>query len=69
MTKSYVYSYLTTDGSTLQTSVQLAGIEGVRLVRLIAGKDKMLTNGKVTCPAIVVPENAVDSWREVAKKG
>ena len=69
MTKSYVYSYLTTDGSTLQTSVQLAGIEGVRLVRLIAGKDKMLTNGKSTCPTIVVPENAVDSWREVAKKG
>lgn len=69
MTKSYVYSYLTTDGSTLQTSVQLAGIEGVRLVRLIAGQDKMLTNGKITCPTIVVPENAVDSWREVAKKG
>lgn len=69
MTKSYVYSYLTTDGSTLQTSVQLAGIEGVRLVRLIAGKDKMLTNGKITCLAIVVPENAVDSWHEVAKKG
>ena len=69
MTKSYVYSYLTTDGSTLQTSVQLAGIEGVRLVRLIAGEDKMLTNGKITCPTIVVPENAVDSWREVAKKG
>ena len=69
MTKSYVYSYLTTDGSTLQTSVQLAGIEGVRLVRLIAGKDKMLTSGKITCPTIVVPENAVDSWREVAKKG
>ena len=69
MTKSYVYSYLTTDGSTLQTSVQLAGIEGVRLVRLIAGKDKMLTNGKITGPAIVVPENAVDSWHEVAKKG
>lgn len=69
MTKSYVYSYLTTDGSTLQTSVQLAGVEGVRLVRLIAGKDKMLTNGKITCLTIVVPENAVDSWREVAKKG
>ena len=69
MTKSYVSSYLTTDGSTLQTSVQLAGIEGVRLVRLIAGKDKMLTNGKITCSTIVVPENAVDSWREVAKKG
>ena len=33
MTKSYVYSYLTTDGSTLQTSVQHAGVEGVRLVR------------------------------------
>ena len=69
MTKSYVYSYLTTDGSTLQTSVQLAGIEGVRLVRLIDGKDKMITNGKITCSTIVVPENAVDSWREVAKKG
>lgn len=69
MTKNYVYSYLTTDGSTLQTSVQLAGVEGVRLVRLIAGQDKMLTNGKITCSTIVVPENAVDKWREVANKG
>lgn len=69
MTKSYVYSYLTTDGSTLQTSVQIAGVEGVRLVRLIAGQGKALTNGKITCSSIVVPENAVDSWREVANKG
>ena len=69
MTKSYVYRYLTEDGGMLETTSKLAGVSGVTLIRLVAGKDKMLTNGKITCPAIVVPENAVDSWREVAKKG
>ena len=69
MTKSYVYRYLTKDGGMLETSVELAGVEGIRLVRLAASANKILTDGKLVCPSIVVPENTVDRWYEVANKG
>lgn len=66
MTKSNVYRYLGSDGTVLETSVHLDGIYCVNLVRLVAGENKMLTNGKVTCTSIVVPEKDVDKWYEVA---
>lgn len=67
MTKEILYTYLGTNG-TITSPVHLEDIYYVRSVKLTAGRKKMLTkDGTHLFATVIVSENEVDDWREVAE--
>lgn len=68
MTKQVFYRYLGTNG-VLLTHIHLEGIYSVKLIKIIADSDKMLTNdgGKTLQYSVLVPEEEVSDWVEVSK--
>jgi hypothetical protein len=57
MTKQVLYRYLGTNG-TILTPIHLEGAYGVKLIKIIADSDKMLTcdNGITLRNSVLVPE-------------
>ena len=68
MTKQVLYRYLGTNG-TLLTPIHLEGAYGVKLIKIIADSDKMLTcdGGETLLNSVLVPEEEVSNWVEVSK--
>lgn len=66
MTKENIYTYLGVNG-TITSPVYLEGIYSVKKIRLIAAKDKWLTNGEIICNSITIPESDLDKWYEISK--
>ena len=66
MTKEIYYTYLGTNG-TITSPVHLEDIYYTRKVALISDKGKVLTKdgGKTVVNKVVVPEEAVESWKEI----
>lgn len=66
MTKEILYTYLGTNGQ-ITSPVHLEDIYYVRSVRLSADSGKRLTqDGKNFFYTIIVPEDNVEDWKEVA---
>lgn len=68
MTKQIYYRYLGTNGIVL-TPIYLEGVYGVKLIKIIADSDKMLTcdGGQTLKNSVLVPEDEVANWVEVNK--
>ena len=64
MLKVIEYTYLGTNG-TLTTPIHLEGIYSIKKYRLIADKNKMLTNGKDKVKVITLLEDEVPFWYEI----
>lgn len=64
MTKQVFYKYLGTNG-VIESPVHLEDIYYIKLIRLIADKGKILTNGDRKVYDIKVPEEEVENWREI----
>lgn len=68
MTKQVIYRYLGTNG-ILETPIHLEDVYYVRLYRLVADDNKLLTNGTRTVKSITIPEAELSEWKEVYNKG
>lgn len=69
MTKEVIYVYLGTNG-IIQSPVHLEDIYYIRKYRLWADKNKLLTKDNENfVKTIIVPENEVKDWVEVAELG
>ena len=68
MTKRIYYRYLGTNGTVL-TPIHLEGAYGVKMIKIVADADKMLTcdDGKTLRNSVLVPEEEVENWVEVSK--
>ena len=64
--KLYVY---TGDNGGITTPVFLENVPSIKKLRLIADDGKILTNGSIEVPTIVIPESKLDAWSEIKKKG
>lgn len=64
MKKEILYEYLGTNG-IICSPVHLEGIYYVRKVRLIADKEKFLTNGDLIKTSVIIPESEIELWYEV----
>lgn len=64
MKKTVLYRYLGTNG-TIESPVHLEDIYYVRLLRLMADSDKVLTNGERVCRMVTIPEADLNKWQEV----
>lgn len=68
MTKQTIYVYLGTNG-TIESPVHLEDIYYTRKVRLMADAGYTLTNGKDFRLIVTVPEDDIDSWKEIELSG
>ena len=66
MTKEKIYTYLGVNG-TITSPVYLEGIYSIKKIRLIANKNKILTDGSQRISSIIVPEDEVENWTEIDK--
>ena len=68
MTKQIYYRYLGTNG-TLLSPIHIEGVYSVKLIKIIADPDKILTcdNGITRKNSVLVPEEQVSNWVEVSK--
>lgn len=68
MTKQIYYRYLGTNG-TLLSPIHIEGVYSVKLIKIIADPDKILTcdNGITRKNSVLVPEEEVSNWVEVSK--
>ena len=64
MLKVIEYTYLGTNG-TLTTPIHLEGIYSIKKYRLIADRNKVLTNGKDKVKVITLLEDEVPFWYEI----
>lgn len=62
-----MYRYLGRNG-ILTTRILIDGVEHIPMVELVAEKGNILSNGQTTTYSIIVEEQEVDSWREIADK-
>ena len=62
-----MYRYLGRNG-ILTTRILIDGVNHIPMVELIADKGMILSNGYTTTDSIVVSEEEVQSWREIADK-
>lgn len=67
MISKKMYRYLGRNG-ILTTRILIDGVNYIPMVELTAEKGMILSNGKTTTYSVVVEENEVDSWREIADK-
>ena len=66
MKKQVFYRYLGTNG-ILVTPIHLEGIYKVKLIKLIADPDKMLSKDNILRNSVLIPEEEVEDWVEVSK--
>ena len=67
MVKTVLYQYLGTNGMLI-TPIHLEDVYYVRKIRLEADPEKVLTKngGKDVVLSVVVPEDEVSEWEEIA---
>lgn len=68
MTKTILYHYLGTNG-TITSPIHLEDVYYIRKFKLIADKDKILTNGKIFQKMVIIPEEDISLWKEVPYNG
>ena len=66
MEKITMYRYLGTNG-IIDSPVHLEDTYYVRMVKLIADPNYLLTNGTTKTSMVLVPEDEVDEWYETAR--
>lgn len=64
MTKQVIYKYLGTNG-VIESPVHLEDIYYVRLLRLTADKNKILTDGTRNLTVVKIPEEELENWSEI----
>lgn len=64
MTRTPIYRYLGTNG-VIESPVHLEDIYYIPLVKLVADKDKILTNGRTKKLAVTVPLREEAEWKEI----
>ena len=65
MIKQIMYEYLGTNGS-ICSPVHLEDIYYVRKYKLIADDKKLLVKGSRKEKSVLIPEDDLDNWKEVA---
>ena len=68
MTKEVIYKYLGTNG-IIESPVHLEDIYYVRLLRLVADKGHMLTDGTSIVRSVKVAEADAEKWTEIEDPG
>lgn len=68
MTKQIYYRYLGTNG-TLLSPIHIEGVYSVKLIKIIADPDKILTcdDGITKKNSVLVPEEEEKDWVEISK--
>lgn len=68
MTKQIYYRYLGTNG-TLLSPIHIEGVYSVKLIKIIADPDKILTcdDGITRKNSVLVPEEEEKDWVEISK--
>lgn len=68
MTKQIYYRYLGTNG-TLLSPIHIEGVYSVKLIKIIADPDKILTcdDGITRRNSVLVPEEEEKDWVEISK--
>lgn len=66
MQKVTIYRYLGTNG-VIDSPVHLEDAYYVRMVKLIADPDKILTDGTTKTSQVLVAEDEVDQWYETMR--
>ena len=66
MEKVTIYRYLGTNG-VIDSPVHIEDAYYVRMVRLIADPDKILSNGKMRTSQVLIPEEELDQWYEMKR--
>lgn len=64
MKKQVIYKYLGTNG-VVETPVHLEDIYYVRMLLLEADDGKALTDGEKKVKVIKIPEEELESWKEI----
>lgn len=67
MTRKNMYRYLGRNG-TLTTKILIDGATYIPLFELVADNGKILTDGTKTAYSIIVEEDEVSNWKEIADK-
>ncbi len=67
MTKRKLYRYSGRNG-ILTTCILLDGINHIEVYELKAKEGKILTNGEKTTYSIIVEQDAIKDWKEIADK-
>ena len=65
MTTNKLYRYFGRNG-ILTTKILLDGINHIPMVMLKADEGKILTNGNQMCYSIIIEEQEISDWREIA---
>lgn len=65
MTTNKLYRYFGRNG-ILTTKILLDGINHIPMVMLKADEGKILTNGNQMCYSIIIEEQEISNWREIA---
>lgn len=68
MTRTVLYQYMGTNG-TILSPVHLEDVYYIRKIELVAGKNKILTNGTVFKNMVTIPEEDEGLWKEVKYTG
>ena len=68
MTKTILYHYLGTNG-TITSPIHLEDVYYIRKFKLIADKDKILTNGKIFHRMVIIVKEDVNLWKKVHYNG
>lgn len=64
MTKTKIYRYLGRNG-TITTKILLENAQPIEMYRLIADKNKILTNGEITTYNIDIFAEDINKWKEI----
>lgn len=64
MTKQVIYKYLGTNG-VIESPVHLEDIYYIRMLKITADKNKILTNGIQKVYSIKIPEEELENWKEI----
>lgn len=64
MTRTVIYRYLGTNG-IIESPVHLEDVYYTRLIKLVADKNHVLTNGVEQVKSILCPEDEEKTWKEV----
>lgn len=67
MKKTKLYRYLGKNG-IVTTPIEIIGVEPIRMFRLDADKDKILTNGEQFSISVQVFAEDLDNWTEIGQE-
>ena len=68
MKKTKMYRYLGRNGN-ITSPIKLEKIDPIPMISLIAEEGKILTNGEIEVPSVIVFEDELANWTEITTSG